>query len=100
MVSSMMKDVNSVKSGNTNIYAGIFVTFMGGSKEDLVRQIHEARKLKSDGIILFDWAHTTGEYANMLSDSAFRHANKKAEVEKIEKPKETKKRKFLFFKRK
>lgn len=72
MVASMMKDVKSIKSPQTDIYAGLFVTFMGGSNEDLVRQIHECRKLHADGIILFDYAHTTEKYSNMLSNSAFK----------------------------
>ncbi len=80
MVASMMKDVSSVKSGNTDIFAGIFVTFMGGSKEDLIRQIHEARKLKADGIILFDWMHTKDKYSEILSDSAFKATRIKCEV--------------------
>ena len=71
MVSSMMKDIMSVKSATTDILAGIFVTFMGGTNEDLVRQIHETRKLKADGIILFDWAHTKSPYSEMLASSAF-----------------------------
>ena len=72
MVASMINDVNSVKSSSTDLYAGLFVTFMGGSNEDLVRQIHEARRLNVNGIILFDYAHTTEKYANMLSRSAFK----------------------------
>ena len=71
MVASMMKDVMSVKSATTEILAGIFVTFMGGTSEDLVRQIHETRKLNANGIILFDWAHTNSPYTEMLSKSAF-----------------------------
>lgn len=102
MVASMMKDVNSVKAGNTNIYAGIFVTFMGGANEDLVRQIHEARKLKSDGIILFDWNHTKDKYTQMLSQSAFREVkNKSSEPKKQSEnvKKEKKKRKFRLFRK-
>lgn len=72
MVASMINDVNSVKSSSTDLYAGLFVTFMGGTNEDLVRQIHEARKLNVNGIILFDYAHTTDTYASMLSKSAFK----------------------------
>ena len=106
MVASMMKDVSSVKAGNTDIFAGIFVTFMGGSNEDLVRQIHEARKLKSNGIILFDWLHTKDKYSEMLSDTAFKPIRKSFEVkQKQEKPKKEKKekvkkaRKFRIFKK-
>ena len=102
MVASMMKDVNSVKAGNTNIYAGIFVTFMGGANEDLVRQIHEARKLKSDGIILFDWNHTKDKYTQMLSQSAFREVKNKSSEQKKQSEnvkKEKKKRKFRLFRK-
>ena len=90
MVATMMKDVSSVKAGNTDIFAGIFVTFMGGSKEDLIRQIHEARKLKADGIILFDWMHTKTKYAETLSDSAFRPTKKKCEIKSKDEQKVTK----------
>jgi Uncharacterized protein conserved in bacteria len=39
--SVMMQDVIKNKSPNTKLYAGLFITFMGGSSEDLLRQIHE-----------------------------------------------------------
>lgn len=71
MLASMMNDVLRVKSPETELYAGLFVTFMGGSSEDLVRQIYEARKMKSNGIILFDYAHTTPVYTSTLMASAF-----------------------------
>ncbi len=92
MVSTMMNDVMKIKGGKTNIYAGIFVTFMGGSNEDLVRQIHETRKLKADGVILFDYAHTQGQYAETLSGSAFKPVKQPPQ-------KQTKKKKnqFKFF---
>ena len=96
MVSSMMSDIMKIKGGKTDIYAGIFVTFMGGSNEDLVRQIHETRKLKANGVILFDYAHTTKQYTKTLSEGAFKPA-------KPEPPKPTQKKKrkgFWFFGRK
>ncbi len=92
MVASMMDDIIKIKSPSTDIYAGIFVTFMGGSLEDLVRQIHETRKLNANGVILFDYAHTTKKYTDMLSKSAFNQI--KAPVKKVE----PKKKKFWFFK--
>jgi len=67
----MMTDVINAKSGSTNFYAGLFVTFMGGSDEDLIRQIHEARKVNADGVILFDYAHLNNKYINTLSKSVF-----------------------------
>jgi uncharacterized lipoprotein YddW (UPF0748 family) len=67
----MMSDVISAKSANTDLYAGLFVTFMGGSDEDLIRQIHEARKVNANGVILFDYAHLSNKYINTLSKSVF-----------------------------
>ena len=71
MLSSMMRDVMSVKSPSTELYAGLFVTFMGGTSEDLVRQIFETRKMNSNGVILFDYAHTTPVYTSTLMAGAF-----------------------------
>lgn len=67
----MMTDVIKTKSGNTDFYAGLFVTFMGGSDEDLIRQIHEARKVNANGVIIFDYAHLNNKYINTLSKSVF-----------------------------
>ena len=94
MVSSMMSDVMKIKGGKTNIYAGIFVTFMGGTNEDLIRQIHETRKLKADGVILFDYAHTKGEYAETLSEGAFKPVK-----QQVKQPEKKKKKWFSFFKK-
>ena len=44
---------------------------MGGSDEDLIRQIHEARKVNAKGVILFDYAHLNNKYINTLSTSVF-----------------------------
>ena len=93
MVASMMKNINKLKSPTTEVFAGIFVTFMGGSNEDLIKQIHETRKLNADGVILFDYAHTTAKYSNMLANSAFKQTSAKC------KTKEKKKKKFLWFKK-
>lgn len=68
---TMMQDVIKNKSKCTNLYAGLFITFMGGSNEDLLRQIHEARKLDAKGVIVFDYAHFNNNYANALSESVF-----------------------------
>ena len=71
MLASMMNDVMNVKSPQTDLYAGLFVTFMGGASEDLIRQIYETRKLNANGVIIFDWAHTTPTYTATLMASAF-----------------------------
>ncbi len=71
MLSSMMRDVMNIKSPSTELYAGLFVTFMNGASEDLVRQIFETRKMHSNGVILFDYAHTTPVYTSTLMAGAF-----------------------------
>jgi len=67
----MMQDVMRNKCQNTSLYAGLFITFMGGSNEDLIRQIHEARKLNTKGVIVFDYAHLTENYVRTLTASVF-----------------------------
>lgn len=67
MIFDMLKEM----SPRTKLYAGLFVTFMGGSEEDLVRQIHETRKLNLGGIILFDYAHLQEKYIRTLTTSIF-----------------------------
>lgn len=69
--SAMMQDVNRNKNKSTALYAGLFITFMGGSNEDLIRQIHEARKQDAKGVIVFDYAHLTNKYVNTLTTSVF-----------------------------
>ena len=65
----MMKEVIRYKNRKTKLYAGMFTTFMNGSESDMVRQIHEARKLKIDGFSLFDYAHLQDKYINTLKES-------------------------------
>ena len=65
----MMKGVIRYKNKKTKLYAGLFVTFMNGSESDLVRQIHEARKLKLDGFSIFDYAHFKDNYISTLKES-------------------------------
>lgn len=71
MLASMMNDVLRIKSPTTDLFAGLFVTFMGGASEDLIRQIYQTRIMKANGVIIFDWAHTTGQYTSALMASAF-----------------------------
>ena len=95
MLSSMMNDVMRIKSSDTELYAGLFVTFMGGNSEDLIRQIYEARKLRANGVILFDYAHTTAPYLTTLNASAFKSNDKGMNIRMAQKksPKFGKKKK-------
>ena len=73
-LNSMLTDVMQHKSANTDLFAGLFVTFMGGSEEDLIREIHETRKLDINGVILFDFAHLDDKYINAIAARAFKSA--------------------------
>lgn len=77
MLASMMNDVKSIKSPQTDLYAGLFITFMGGAPEDLIRQIYQARELEANGVIIFDYAHTTPVYTTTLLASAFNKEKQK-----------------------
>ena len=87
MLASMMNDVQRVKSHETELYAGLFVTFMGGAPEDLIRQIHQTRMLNSNGVILFDWAHTGPQYTSTLMASTFNERSATQKIAKTQKKK-------------
>jgi uncharacterized lipoprotein YddW (UPF0748 family) len=98
MLASMMNDIKRVKSPGTELYAGLFVTFMGGAPEDLIRQIHQTRMLDSNGVILFDWAHTGAQYTSTLMASTFNErtaalGSKIAKAQKKKTPPKEEKRK-------
>ena len=77
MLVSMMNDVMRIKSPQTELFAGLFITFMGGAPEDLIRQIYQTRMMNSNGVIIFDYAHTTPVYTTTLMASAFNEAKQK-----------------------
>lgn len=99
MLASMMDDVKNVKSPNTDLFAGLFVTFMGGASEDLIRQIFETRKMNVNGIILFDYAHTTAAYTSTLMASAF-NPSVKEDKRFIARDDNQKKKRFWFLQKK
>ena len=84
-----MRGVIKYKNPKTNLYAGLFVTFMNGSQSDLIRQIHEARKLKIDGFSIFDYAHFQDSYITTLKESV---CTPPPEPKKIKVKQKTKKR--------
>ena len=67
----LLKDIMKNTSPRTNIYAGIFVTFMGGEPEDLLMQIQKGREYKAKGSILFDYAHLDKKYTDALNTRIF-----------------------------
>ena len=92
MLASMMNDVMNIKAPQTELYAGLFVTFMGGSSEDLIRQIFETRKMNVNGVILFDYAHTTPVYTSTLMASAFNSASQGTKIKLAQNKKHDKKK--------
>lgn len=91
--SSAIKKVASTIQPRTDLYAGLFVTFIGGSPDDLIRQIHESRKLNINGVILFDYAHISTRYTDVLT-MFFRPKDSYAQVQlaSAEKQKESSKK--------
>ena len=74
-LNSQITTVLNYKAPETDLFAGLFVTFMGGSEEDLIKQIHETRKLNVNGVILFDFAHLSDKYVKALSTSVFKSSS-------------------------
>ena len=70
----------NAKAPGTDLFAGLFVTFMGGSEEDLIREIHETRKLNISGVILFDYAHLDDRYIKTLSRRVFNESRDKTKT--------------------
>ncbi len=73
--SLLIDDIKKNSSYITNIYPGLFVTFMNGSTDDLLKQIHETRKLDTSGFVLFDYAHFDSKYIDVLKAGAFNIKN-------------------------
>lgn len=67
----LIKDVVNNSSSMTNIYPGLFVTFMGGPFDNLLMQIHKTREFKTKGAILFDYAHLSDNYIEALTTRVF-----------------------------
>lgn len=67
----MINEINNLKSRDTKLYAGLFVTFMNGSPDDLIKVLHESRRFGLAGTIIFDYAHFDSKYRNVLTASAF-----------------------------
>ena len=67
----LIRDIRVNSQPQTKIYPGLFVPFMNGNPDDLLRQIHQSRKLKASGVIMFDYAHMQPKYTDVLLVSAF-----------------------------
>lgn len=67
----MLKEIKTKISSRTTVYPGLFIGFMEGETEDLLKQINVSRSLKSDGVVLFDWAHLGNKYKEALKFCVF-----------------------------
>lgn len=67
----LLNDIIKNTKPNTKIYPGLFVTFMGGSMDDLLLQIHKTREYKTKGSILFDYKHLNDSYIEALTTRVF-----------------------------
>lgn len=72
LAKSMLEEIKRKTSNNAKIFPGLFAGFIESDPEDLLRQIHIVRKLKLDGVILFDWAHLNDNYRDVLKTSVFK----------------------------
>jgi hypothetical protein len=72
LAKSMLEEIKKKTSNEAYVYPGLFAGFIESDPEDLLRQIHIVRKLKLNGIILFDWAHLSDNYKDVLKTSAFK----------------------------
>ncbi len=90
--SLLIEDIKKNSSYITNIYPGLFVTFMNGSTDDLLKQIHETRKLDLAGFVLFDYAHLNNSYIDVLKAGAFNFKDYEEQKNDVEQKNTTKKR--------
>lgn len=95
---SQIQDIKINTSPGTKVYTGLFIPFMDGSCDDLLRLIHEARKLNSNGIVLFDYAHFKEKYKVSLQERVFNRGDLKkisTSNNQVNKGIQPKKRKFF-----
>ncbi|GBF23640.1 hypothetical protein tpqmel_1044, partial [Candidatus Gastranaerophilus sp. (ex Termes propinquus)] len=71
LATQMMRGIKRKASSNTKILPGIFVGFMEGEPEDMLRQIYAAKSINADGVILFDYAHLDPKYTEVLRSHVF-----------------------------
>lgn len=86
---SLLSEVKKNTSVKTNIYPGLFVTFMGGPYDDLLLQIHKTREFKTSGAVIFDYAHLDDLYVNALKERVFNKSydSKETKINKVYSPK-------------
>lgn len=72
LAKSMLEEIKKKTPEGVNVYSGLFAGFIESDPEDLLKQIHIIRKLRLDGVVLFDWAHLNDNYLDVLKTSVFK----------------------------
>lgn len=67
----ILKKLKQKTSNKTKILTGLFVGFMDGEPEDMLKQISISRGMKTEGIIFFDWAHLPYKFQDALQNRVF-----------------------------
>ncbi len=81
----LLKDVVKNTGSNIKLYPGLFVTFMGGTFDELLMQIQRTREFKTQGAVIFDYAHLNDVYIDALVTRTFNKS-----YDKVNKVKEKK----------
>lgn len=92
----LINDIRLNSNPKTKIYPGLFVAFMNGNPDDLLRQVHQSRKLKTSGVIIFDYAHLDPKYTDVLLTSAFKAVAPTMSEKPKSEPVQTKKKRGFF----
>ncbi|MEI8377703.1 MAG: family 10 glycosylhydrolase [bacterium] len=71
-----LRDMMACKGANVKLYAGLFDPFTQTEPTNLPQEIKVLRELNADGIVIFDYAHFTKAYQQVLSIRAFNRNSK------------------------
>lgn len=71
-----LRDMMACKGPNMKIYAGLFDPFTKTEPTNLIQEIKVLRELNADGIVIFDYAHFTKAYQQVLAIRAFNRNSK------------------------
>jgi len=68
---SLLREIQRNSDSNVAIYPGLFVMFMNASPTELLMQIHGMRRMDTNGVIFFDYAHLYEKYVEALTERVF-----------------------------
>ncbi len=71
-----LRDMNNIKNPQVKVYAGLFEPFTLVEPTVLPQEIKAVREENADGVVIFDYAHFTTPYRQILSIRAFNKNSK------------------------